>query len=193
MPSSFSHAVAAIALGKAYAKRPLPLRFWLLSIGCSLAPDADVVCQRFGIKYTDMLGHRGLTHSFLFAACLSAVIVLLAFRKPIQGTGRLSLFFLFFTATISHAVLDAMVDGTLGVAFFAPFSSTRYFLPWRPIVSSPIGLAFFSSAGATVIMNEFLWIWIPALMVILTPWLRRRFSNGTGPARSETPSLDASE
>jgi inner membrane protein len=193
MPSSFSHAVAAVALGKAYTKRPLPLRFWLLSIGCSLAPDADVVCQRFGIKYTDMLGHRGLTHSFFFAACLSGVIVLLAFRKPIQGISRPVLFFLFFAATISHAVLDAMVDGTLGVAFLAPFSSARYFLPWRPIVSSPIGLAFFSSAGATVIMNEFLWIWIPAIMMMLTPWFRKRFLNGARPARSKTRSLHASE
>lgn len=193
MPSSFSHAVAAIALGKAYAKRPLPLRFWLLSIGCALAPDADVVCQRFGIKYTDMLGHRGLTHSFLFAACLSGVIVLLAFRKPVEGISRRALFFLFFLATISHAVLDAMVDGTLGVAFLAPFSSTRYFLPWRPIVSSPIGLAFFSSAGATVIMNEFLWIWMPALVLILTPWFRKRFLSGVSFGRSKERSLEVSD
>jgi inner membrane protein len=191
MPSSFSHAVASMALGKAYSKRPLPLRFWLLSIGCAMAPDIDVVCQRFGIKYTDMLGHRGLTHSFLFAACLSGIVVLLAFRKPIEGISRTALFVLFFASTASHAVLDAMVDGTLGVAFFAPFSSARYFLPWRPIVSSPIGLAFFSPAGATVIMNEFLWIWLPALVVILTPWFRRRFLNGVGDAPSKAESADA--
>ena len=179
MPSSFSHAVASIALGKVYTKRPLPLRFWLLSIGCAMAPDIDVVCQRFGIKYTDMLGHRGLTHSFLFAACLSGVVVLLPFRKPLEGISRKALFALFFVSTISHAVLDAMVDGTLGVALFAPFSSTRYFLPWRPIVSSPIGLAFFSMTGATVILNEFVWIWMPSMLVILTPWLRNRFSRST--------------
>ena len=139
MPSSFSHAVASIALGKVYTKRPLPLRFWLLSIGCAMAPDIDVVCQRFGIKYTDMLGHRGLTHSLLFAACLSGVVVLLAFRKPLEGISRKALFVLFFVSTISHAVLDATVDGSLGVALFAPFSSARYVLPWRPIVSSPMG------------------------------------------------------
>nr|HRC76832.1 rhodanese-like domain-containing protein [Kouleothrix sp.] len=32
-----------------------------------------------------------------------------------------------------HGVLDAMTDGGLGVAFFAPFSATRYFFPFRPI------------------------------------------------------------
>jgi inner membrane protein len=144
-----------------------------------MAPDIDVVCQRFGIKYTDMLGHRGLTHSLLFAACLSGVVVLLAFRKPLEGISRKTLFVLFFVSTVSHAVLDAMVDGTLGVAFFAPFTSARYFLPWRPIVSSPIGLAFFSMTGATVIMNELVWIWAPSILVILTPWLRKRFSRST--------------
>ena len=179
MPSSFSHAVASVALGKVYTKRPLPLRFWLLSIGCAMAPDIDVVCQRFGIKYTDMLGHRGLTHSLLFAACLSGIVVFLAFRKPLEGISRKALFALFFVSTISHAVLDAMVDGTLGVAFLAPFSSARYFLPWRPIVSSPIGLAFFSMTGATVILNEFVWIWVPSIIVILTPWLKKRFSQST--------------
>jgi inner membrane protein len=186
MPSSFSHAIAAVALGRTYTTQRLPLRFWILGAACSVAPDIDVICQRFGIQYTDMLGHRGLTHSFLFAALLSTLVVLLAFRKPIAGISRPALFGFFFLSTISHAVLDAMVDGTLGVALLAPFTATRYFLPWRPIVSSPIGLAFFSSAGATVILNEFVWIWIPSLALILAPWLRDRFTtlSVTGTARS---------
>src|SRR6267378_8050335 len=43
----------------------------------------------------------------------------------------------FFLATASHGLLDAMTNGGLGVAFFAPFCDTRYFLPWQPIVVSP--------------------------------------------------------
>ncbi|HXG64398.1 MAG TPA: metal-dependent hydrolase [Blastocatellia bacterium] len=173
MPSSFTHAVAAVALGRAYTTRRLPLRFWVLSAGCAMAPDMDVVCSRFGIEYTHMLGHRGITHSFLFAAVLAGLLVLLAFRKPIEGISRWTIFALFFLATISHAVLDAMVDGTLGVALFAPFSAERYFLPFRPIVSSPVGWGFFSYAGALVLMNEFVWLWIPSLLIIFAPWLRR--------------------
>ncbi|HWO01923.1 MAG TPA: metal-dependent hydrolase [Blastocatellia bacterium] len=176
MPSAFSHAVASIALGRAYTTRPLPLRFWVLSSVCAMAPDIDVLANRFGFDYTTMLGHRGLTHSLFFAIALSGLVVLLFFRKPVDGMmGRLALFAFFFAATASHSVLDAMVDGTLGVAFLAPFSPARFFLPWRPIVSSPIGLAFFSSAGATTIVNEFVWVWIPSLIVILAPWLRSRF------------------
>ncbi|MFY9608106.1 MAG: metal-dependent hydrolase [Blastocatellia bacterium] len=176
MPSVFSHAVASIALGRAYTTRTLPVRFWVLSAACALAPDIDVLSNRLGFDYTTMLGHRGFTHSFFFAMVLSGLVTLLAFRKPVAGTGRLSLFALLFAATASHSILDAMVDGTLGVAFFAPFSSARFFLPWRPIVSSPIGWAFFSPAGATTFINEFLWVWVPSLVVILAPWIRSRFS-----------------
>ena len=149
MPSAFSHAIVGVAMGRAYTSRSLPVRFWILSAGCAMAPDFDVICRRFGIDYTDMLGHRGITHSLLFAGIVSIFIVLTAFRKPIEGVSKLQLGLLFFLATASHGILDAMVDGTLGVAFFAPFSPIRYFLPWRPIVSSPVGWSFFSAAGVT--------------------------------------------
>lgn len=186
MPSAFSHAVASIALGRAYTTRPLPVRFWVLSSVCAVAPDIDVLANRFGFDHTTMLGHRGLTHSLFFAVALSALVVLLFFRKPVNGMmSRLALFGFFFAATASHAVLDAMVDGTLGVAFLAPFSATRFFLPWRPIVSSPIGLAFFSSAGAATIVNEFVWVWIPSLIVILAPWLRNRFMSRVSPPEAQ--------
>ena len=175
MPSAFTHAVASIAIGRAYTNRPVPLRFWVLSSVCAVAPDMDVLANRFGFDHTTMLGHRGITHSLFFAAALSTLVVLLFFRKPVDGMlGRPGLFAFFFAATASHSVLDAMVNGTLGVAFFAPFSAERLFLPWRPIISSPIGLAFFSSAGAATILNEFVWVWVPSLIVILAPWLRTR-------------------
>jgi inner membrane protein len=174
MPSSFSHAVAAIALGKAYTSRPMPKRFWILSAACAIAPDFDVMCTRLGIAYTDMFGHRGITHSLLFAMILSALITLLAFRRPLAGTSRGALFLFFFAATASHGILDAMVEGTLGVAFFAPFSAERHFLLWRPIVSSPVGWSFFSAAGLGVLMNEFVWLWMPSLAIIFGQWLRQR-------------------
>ena len=191
MPSAFSHAVASIALGRAYTKRPLPIRFWVLASVCAVAPDIDVLANRFGFDHTTMLGHRGLTHSLFFAMALSGLVVLTFFRKPENGTmSRLALFAFFFAATASHAVLDAMVDGTLGVAFFAPFSAARFFLPWRPIVSSPIGLAFFSSAGATTIVNEFVWVWIPSLLVIVAPWLRTRFLSRVSPPEPLLEAVD---
>jgi inner membrane protein len=77
--------------------------------------------------------------------------------------------------TASHGVLDALTNGGLGVAFFAPFSNTRYFFPWTPIQVSPIGLRFFSSSSAwAVILSEIEWVWIPSALVIAVAWMVRR-------------------
>ena len=44
-----------------------------------------------------------------------------------------------------------MTDGGLGVAFFAPCDEMRYFLPWRPVMVSPIGVVeFFTHYGARI-------------------------------------------
>jgi inner membrane protein len=69
-----------------------------------------------------------------------------------------------------------MTDGGLGVAFFAPFSNTRYFLPWTPIRVSPIGVSrFFTERALVVLKSEFVWIWIPAMLLALVGWgLRKR-------------------
>lgn len=175
MPSVFSHAVAAVALGRSYTSAQLPRRFWVLAALCAAAPDMDVMGKRFGIEYTEMLGHRGFTHSLCFALILSLLVVLLAFRKPLAGLSKFRLLLFFFLATLSHGVLDAMVDGTLGVAFFAPFVDRRFFLPFRPIVSSPVGWSFLSLQGALTLANEFVWVWMPSLAIIFAPYLRKRF------------------
>jgi inner membrane protein len=88
---------------------------------------------------------------------------------------RLPMWVYFFLATASHGFLDAMTDGGLGVAFFAPFDNRRYFLPWRPIHVSPVGAArFFTHRGLEVLQGELLWIWLPAALLALSVWLMRR-------------------
>jgi inner membrane protein len=63
------------------------------------------------------------------------------------------------------------------VAFFSPFDNTRYFLPWRPIVVSPLSLTrFLSGRGVAVLQSELIWIWIPAgLLAVLMLVFRRIF------------------
>lgn len=106
-------------------------------------------------------GHRGLSHSFAFAAVLAALAMPLARSKGEPGWGRLWTYL--FLATASHGVLDALTDGGLGIAFFAPCDETRYFFPFRPIKVSPIGAGFFSLRGLVVIASELLWVWLPSL------------------------------
>jgi len=55
------------------------------------------------------------------------------------------------------------------------FDNDRYFLPWRPVVVSPIGIRpFFSEWGLRVIESELLWIWLPCLIFIAVVGIARR-------------------
>lgn len=181
MPSIFSHAVAAVALGKACAWRRVPFKFWTLSALCAVVPDADVFGFAFGVPYGSIFGHRGLTHSLAFALCTGFAIVALAFREIETFTRRWWLLVAyFFVVTASHGALDALTNGGRGVAFFAPFSATRYFFPWQPIEVSPIGLGFFSQRGAEVFASEFVWVWLPALAVVAAVWVVRKLIKWRG-------------
>lgn len=174
MPTIVTHGFAAALLGKSVTPGRMPARFWFLSVLCSILPDADVLGFRLGISYEDMLGHRGLTHSLVFALVLSLIVAFMTFPRLPRERTRLLLISYFFVVTASHGMLDAMTDGGLGIAFFAPFDDTRYFFPFQPIKVSPIGLSFFSARGLDVIWSELLWVWIPAATIAGAVLLVRR-------------------
>jgi inner membrane protein len=153
----------------------MPRRVWVAGAVCSVVPDLDVIGFRFGIHYGDFWGHRGFTHSILFAALLATLVAILTFRKVSPEASLLSIWGYLFLATASHGFLDAMTDGGLGVAFFSPFNNDRYFLPWRPIRVSPIGVGrFFTERGLAVLQSELIWIWLPAALLAILAWLLRR-------------------
>ena len=166
MASAFGHAAGALAISNLFRlKTKLSAGIILLGIFCSILPDADVIGFGFGIPYESMWGHRGITHSIFFAAILAFVLAYFLSKSKRQFLAIASFLFL---ATVSHSVLDALTTGGKGVAFFAPFDNTRYFLPWRLIQVSPIGMKkFFSSWGLKVIQSEFIWIGIPLIITYL--------------------------
>ena len=178
MASLFSHGIVAVALGKSYAASKMKRRFWVAAVICSVVPDADVIGFHFGIAYRDVMGHRGFSHSLVFAGLMGLLAASLLFKRArwftLSWWGSV---IYFFVVTASHGFLDAMTDGGLGIAFFAPFDNTRYFLPWTPVRVSPIGIqAFFSSWGATVMLSEMVWIWLPAGLICGTIFAVRQFT-----------------
>lgn len=171
MPSVFSHAVAGAALGALFRRPGPPARFWLAGAACAVVPDLDVVGGLlFDLPWRHVLGHRGITHSLAFAATLATVVTLAAFRGPAWRGRRTEVWLFLALATASHGVLDAMNRASLGVAFFAPFDNTRYFLPWRFIPVSPFALRFFSARGLEVFKAELLMIWLPSALLVLAAW-----------------------
>jgi inner membrane protein len=138
-----------------------------------MLPDADVIGFRFGIAYGDPLGHRGFTHSLLFATVVSAVAIA-PFWKKIKVSERVRILICIFAATASHGILDAFTDGGMGVAFFAPFTDTRYFFPVTPIKVSPLtASAFLTQYGLSVIASEVACVWIPCVVAIVISRLAR--------------------
>ncbi|MEO8573134.1 MAG: metal-dependent hydrolase [Pyrinomonadaceae bacterium] len=171
MPTIFSHAIFASALGFATKTEPLPARFWILSCMFAILPDADVVGFAYGVQYGSILGHRGITHSIAFAIFLGAIG---AFCFVGTNVSKWKLALYFGCVTLSHPLLDMLTNGGLGVALLAPFSNERFFFPWRPIEVSPIGADFFSSRGLLVLGSEALWIWVPGISIVLGSWFIRR-------------------
>jgi inner membrane protein len=168
MPTSLTHGLVAAAAGKAFFAGKMPTRFWVLAVVCSALPDVDTVGLRLGVPYGHFLGHRGFLHSLAFALILSVVVVSLAFRRARPFSKRwLGLWLFFFAVSASHGLLDAMTNGGLGIALFAPFDNARYFLPFRPLEVSPIGIRhFFSRWGLAVLRSEILWVWLPAALLL---------------------------
>ena len=182
MASIFSHAVAALGIGACFYHPLIPKRVWIIGAACSVIPDLDVISFRFGIHYADFWGHRGFTHSLLFAALLATAAAFLLFPRGAPAISRFSLWTYFFLATASHGLLDALTDGGLGVAFFSPFNNHRYFFPWTPIRVSPIGAArFFSHRGLLVLHSELLWIWLPSAVLIAMALSLRQGDAGSQP------------
>ena len=181
MASAFSHALVAFAIGRSYHWTVNAKRFWTLTVFCSIFPDVDVLAFAVTIPYEHVLGHRGLTHSLFFSLTFGLGVVRFGFPEVrVRSITGQKLVAHFSLVTASHGFLDALTDGGLGVAFFAPFENGRYFFPWTPVKVSPIGItSFFSEWGLQVVASELCWIGIPVGLWFVGIWsvTSRRNSN----------------
>ena len=160
MPTILTH--PAVALLKTWWPG-LPRRVAFAGAIATILPDLDVVAFALGIPYGHPLGHRGVTHSIAFALVVAALFTWMLTAR----VHRHATFVFLFLCAVSHPVLDAMTDGGLGIAFFAPFHNERYFLPWTPIRVSPIGAGFFSARGVETLRSEFVYVWAPGLIAAI--------------------------
>ena len=162
MPTILTHPAVPLALGLGLGSRIIPARLLVAGAVVSILPDLDVLAFRFGVSYASEFGHRGFSHSLLFAA-LMALLGACAWRWFRTGYWRACLFL--FVATASHGVLDAFTNGGFGVAFLWPWSHQRFFFGPQVIEVSPLSISrFLSERGASVLVSELLWVWLPCLL-----------------------------
>lgn len=172
MASIFGHGIVGFTLAKVIDKQNLK---WLIGAATlsTILPDFDVISFKLGIAYEHPLGHRGFTHSILFAF-LWAVLLMFFFGKR----NKIIWFIVIFLSTLSHGLFDAMTSGGRGVGFFIPFNNNRFFIPFRDIKVSPIGVEkFFSEWGIQVILSEFKYIFLPCFIILVVKFLIRLKKN----------------
>ena len=181
MPTLVGHALVGWAATQNASPRLAKAQVKLLGLVAALLamlPDADVIGFGLGIPYGSKLGHRGFTHSLVFALASAGVGLAFArwqLRRRGHAAPGLLAFLLLFLAAASHPLLDMLTDGGLGVALFAPFTWGRYFFPLRPIPVSAIGV---DGDTGTVLAWEAVLLAPLALGALLAnraggrPWLR---------------------
>jgi inner membrane protein len=171
MASIISHVAVPISFRLGLGRELISVRLLRLAAFLSMVPDADVIAFKFGIPYESQWGHRGFSHSILFALIVSALFIF--FSKQLRAKPA-TVYLICFFSMISHGLLDAMTNGGLGVAVLWPFDNERYFLPWNNIEVSPIGAsAFLSQRGLEVLYSELFYVWLPCGILALLLFLVR--------------------
>jgi len=143
----------------------------------AMLPDADVLPVSLGLPDVGLFGHRGLTHTLLFALVVAVTAALFAKRLGLRP-----LYFGFFTFLVvgSHGPLDALTHHSRGVPMLWPFYSEPITSPWRPIPVAPTGLEFVTARGFCVALVEAMYF-LPLLLVAFWP-RRGRWKAGLGRA-----------
>lgn len=176
MASVFGHVALSSTLGLTFYPKQSTLTGILIAGFCAFAPDLDVLAFRFGIPYDSPWGHRGWTHSIVFALFLATLATCVYTALAGAGIHRLRIWFWFFFSTLSHPLLDMLTNGGRGCALWWPFSDERLFFPWRPILVSPMSVSgFIGEWGLRVLLSEAIWIGLPCLFLC---WVVRSRRNG---------------
>ncbi len=106
-----------------------------------MLPDADVVMHTW-VKYGHPLGHRGFTHSLLFALVVGVLVAWSLARLGKLTRSRsavLKASALFVTLLASHALTDAMTTGGKAPLLLWPITTEGQWAPSRVIPVSPMG------------------------------------------------------
>lgn len=170
MPTIVTHAAVPLCLGLGLGNKIIPPRLLFAGVAIAMLPDLDVMAFKFGIAYGNVFGHRGFTHSLLFAFILPTLALL--FHRQLKAS-MVRIWSFLFISLLSHSLLDSVTTGGKGVGWLWPWNDERFFAPWQVIKVAPFRLtAYLEPYGQAVIMSELLWVWLPGfiLMLLLGVW-----------------------
>jgi inner membrane protein len=171
MATTYTHAIVGVGIAQIYTPQRRRWLYWTLAALLAVFPDFDVFSSA---AYGALLGHRGLTHSLIFAMWMALLVASLTFRS-LQGNFW-ALTGVYFLATGSHGLLDALTRGGESIPFFWPATNQRYG-NWGPIPVSDLAFEIPDPRQSRALRSELLWVWLPTSVFILglatARWVRR--------------------
>lgn len=121
---SVSQAALGAAVGEAILGKTIGNKAPLIGAIAATIPDLDVLVTGFFGPIEQLTLHRGLSHSFLFAAMFSPLFAILVLRiGRLHGPTLLQWTWLTFCCIVTHVLLDCFT--AYGTGVFEPFSHTR--------------------------------------------------------------------
>ncbi len=121
---SITHLALGACMGEAFAGKRLGKKALLWGAMAQSIPDIDFLASFWMDTSSNLLAHRGFTHSFLFCALITPLFALLAQYLHRPHNIKLHQWMLFFGGTIfMHIFIDAF--NNYGVGWFEPFSHQR--------------------------------------------------------------------
>jgi inner membrane protein len=150
----------------------MPWPYWAAAAALPCIPDFDVLSTA---AYGSPMGHRGITHSLVFAAATGALAAGLLYRRC--GMKWRHMAAIFFLVVASHGLLDAMTWGGETIPFFWPLPGR--FGNWGPIPVSDIAFELPDPRTSRSIRAELLWVWLPMAVIVLVVEVYRRWKRRT--------------
>ena len=154
--TSLTHAALAVAVGSAVLPRRCAPSWLVLGAGCAVLPDLDLLAPVVGGSREF---HRTFTHSVVFAIVMGTIGAAGFWLMGRDCSRALGIGLWAAVTTVSHAIADMWTSYPVGVALWSPFSPRRYHLAGQPIES---------------VTQEFLWVGLPCLVLIVLFLHRRR-------------------
>lgn len=121
---SLTHIALGACIGEAVLGKKLGKKAMVWGALAQSLPDIDFIASAWLDTDSNLLAHRGFTHSILFACIMAFVLALIAERWHRPHNISLRKWFLFFSLEIGiHIFIDAF--NNYGVGWFEPFSHSR--------------------------------------------------------------------
>ena len=153
---SFTHLALGACMGEAFAGKKLGKKAMLWGAMAQSIPDIDFMASFWMNTSSNLLAHRGFTHSFLFCIIMTLFLAFLAEKIHRPHNIRLLHWMGFFGAAIFfHIFIDAF--NNYGVGWLEPFSHRRI------------------SFNAIYVADPFFSVW-PLIACIMLVYLNRQSS-----------------